>query len=757
MAETKILVVEDEGIVAEDIRRSLQNLGYTVSAVVSSGQEAVKKAEEYKPDLVLMDIVLKGEIDGIEAANQIRLCFNIPVVYLTAYADERTMDRAKVTEPFGYIVKPFEDRELRMTIEMALYKHKTENKLREREEWLSTTLGSIGDAVIATDAHGHIRFMNPVAESLTGWKEGDADGKSLTEVFNIINEETRKLVESPVTKVLRKGVVVGLANHTLLVARDGAEIPIDDSGAPIRDAKGDIIGVVLVFRDIRERRKAERDLQESERRYRGLYETALVGLYRSRISDGKIIMANQLAANILGYSSIEGLTTEFVFGERYSPDRRTELLRKLEECGTVSDFEIQVTRKDGEKIDLIKTARAYPEYGYIEGAIIDVTEKKRLEAQLLQAQKMEAIGALAGGIAHNFNNLLMVIGGYASLMLSDLDSSHPHYSKLKQIEEQVRSGSELTAQLLGFARRGKYNVKPLDVNEIMRSSAGMFGRTKKQITIREKYDPDLCAVEADQGQIEQALLNLYVNAWQAMPAGGDIYLETNNVILDESYIKPYKVQPGRYARISVTDTGVGMDETIRRRVFEPFFTTKEMGRGSGLGLASAYGIIKNHGGIINVYSEKGHGTTFTIYLPASEKEVVGEKEMSVKMVKGTETILFVDDEEMIRNVGRELLKEFGYKVLIARDGEEAVNIYKANKDGIDLVILDMIMPGIGGGETYDRLKKIDPGIRVLLSSGYSINGEASKILERGCSGFIQKPFNMQGLSTKIREVLDKTY
>jgi len=284
----------------------------------------------------------------------------------------------------------------------------------------------------------------------------------------------------------------------------------------------------------------------------------------------------------------------------------------------------------------------------------------------------------------------------------------------------------------------------------------MFGRTKKDITIREKYDPDLCTVEADQGQIEQVLLNLYVNAWHAMPAGGDIYLETNNVILDESYIKPYKVQPGRYAKISITDTGVGMDETIRRRVFEPFFTTKEMGRGSGLGLASAYGIIKNHGGIINVYSEKGHGTTFTIYLPASEKKIVREKGMSVMMVKGTETILFVDDEEMIRNVGQELLEELGYKVLIARDGEEAVNIYKANKDGIDLVILDMIMPGTGGGEAYDRLKGIDPGIRVLLSSGYSINGEAAKILERGCSGFIQKPFDMQGLSTKIREILDKT-
>ncbi|MEW6328337.1 MAG: response regulator [Thermodesulfobacteriota bacterium] len=755
MAETNILVVEDEGIVAEDIRSSLESLGYTVSAVVSSGQEAIRKAEEYKPDLVLMDIVLKGEIDGIEAANQIRLCFNIPVVYLTAYADERTMDRAKVTEPFGYIVKPFEDRELRTTIEMALYRHKMENNLREREEWLSTTLGSIGDAVIATDAWGHVRFMNPVAESLTGWKERDAAGRPLADIFNIVNEETRKLVENPASRVLREGVVVGLANHTILIAREGTEIPIDDSGAPIRDAKGDIIGVVLVFRDIRERRKAERDLQESERRYRGLYETALVGLYRSRISDGKIIMANQRAANILGYSSIEGLTSEFVFGKRYSPERRTELLRKLEECGTVSDFEIQVTRKDGEKIDLMITARAYPEDGYIEGAMIDVTEKKRLEAQLLQAQKMEAIGTLAGGIAHDFNNLLMVIEGYASLMLSDLDSSHPHYNKLKHIEEQVRSGSELTAQLLGFARRGKYKPRPVNLNEIIKKTSSMFARTKKEITIREKYDPDLCTVEADQGQIEQVLLNLYVNAWQAMPTGGDIYLETSNVMLDESYSKPYKVQGGRYAKISVTDTGIGMDEATRRRVFEPFFTTREMGRGSGLGLASAYGIIKNHGGIINVYSEKGHGTTFTIYLPASAKEVIREKEMSVKMVKGTETILFVDDEEMVRNVGRELLEELDYKVLIARNGEEAVDIYRANKGGIDLVILDMIMPGIGGGETYDRLKEIDPGIKVLLSSGYSINGEASKILERGCSGFIQKPFNMQRLSAKIREVLNR--
>ena len=266
MSKAQILIVEDDGIVAKDIKNSLKKLGFSVSAVVSYGEEAVEKAKADKPDLVLMDIMLKGDMNGIGAAGEIRDQFNVPVVYLTAYADEDLLERAKITEPYGYIIKPFEDRELNTAIEMALYKHKMEKRLKESEQWLSTTLKSIGDAVIAVDNAGDVTFLNPVAESLTGWNAKEAIGRSLEDVFNIINEETRKPVENPVTKVIREGRIIGLANHTVLIAKDGTEILIGDSGSPIIDEKGDIVGAVLVSRDEREKRESEKALKEYSER-----------------------------------------------------------------------------------------------------------------------------------------------------------------------------------------------------------------------------------------------------------------------------------------------------------------------------------------------------------------------------------------------------------------------------------------------------------------------------------------------------------
>ncbi|HUU39629.1 MAG TPA: response regulator, partial [Desulfatiglandales bacterium] len=263
----------------------------------------------------------------------------------------------------------------------------------------------------------------------------------------------------------------------------------------------------------------------------------------------------------------------------------------------------------------------------------------------------------------------------------------------------------------------------------------------------------LWPVEADQGQMQQVLLNIYINAWHAMPGGGNLFIHTENVILDEKYIKPFKIKHGRYVKISITDTGIGMDEATKQKIFDPFFTTKEMGRGTGLGLASVYGIIKNHGGFINVYSVKGEGTTFNIYLPPSEKQAIKEeKALDKKIMRGSETVLLVDDEDMLIVVGEKMLEELGYKVLTANSGAEAIEIYKKNQDKIDIALLDMVMPGIGGGETYDRLKKINPDIKVLLLSGYSINGQAVEILKRGCNGFLQKPFNLKVLSQKIKEI-----
>jgi len=397
----------------------------------------------------------------------------------------------------------------------------------------------------------------------------------------------------------------------------------------------------------------------------------------------------------------------------------------------------------------------------IYGIIRDVTqrhrdeeEKKALEDQLRQAQKMEAIGTLAGGIAHDFNNLLMGIQGNISLLLMRCDPAHPYYDRLKKIEKHIENGSKLTSQLLGYARKGRYEVKPVDLNRILEETVQTFGRVKKDIRFYFNLAPDLDPVEADTSQIEQVLMNLFLNAADAMPGGGDITITTSTV--NHIHIKSltHDPKPGRYVLMSIRDTGVGMDEKTRERIFEPFFTTKEMGRGTGLGLASVYGIIKGHNGYIAVESEVSTGTTFHLFLPASERKIQDPPPGGTELIlKGCETILLVDDEEGILEIGRSMIETLGYQVMTARSGEEALDLYATHKDRIDLVLLDMIMPGMNGGKVYDRFKSINPGINVLLISGYSIDGEAKKILARGCNGFMQKPFKIEALSRKIRDVL----
>jgi len=388
------------------------------------------------------------------------------------------------------------------------------------------------------------------------------------------------------------------------------------------------------------------------------------------------------------------------------------------------------------------------------GIARDISDRKRLETQLRHAQKMEAVGALAGGVAHDFNNLLMGIQGYASLMLLKTDPEHPHYKNLNSIEQLVQNGADLTKQLLGFARDGKYDVKSTNMNEIARETIRMFGRTKKEISIYEEYEAAIWPVEVDQGQLQQVLLNIFVNASQAMLGGGDLTLVTKNVILGTHDAKAFGLPPARYVRTSVSDTGVGIDEETRQRIFEPFFTTKEFGHGTGLGLASAYGIIQNHQGTIDVDSQVDVGTTFHIYLPASEKIIKDEKPFFEYDLNDPQTVLLVDDEDFILKVGSQILRELGYTVLTAGSGKEALEIYTANRDKIDIVVLDMIMPDMGGGETYDSIKALKLDVKVLLSSGYSLMGEASAILNRGCQGFIQKPFTMKSFSEKLREILD---
>ena len=383
----------------------------------------------------------------------------------------------------------------------------------------------------------------------------------------------------------------------------------------------------------------------------------------------------------------------------------------------------------------------------------DITHEVQLQKQLRHTQKMEAIGTLAGGIAHDFNNLLMGIQGNISLSLSEIDSDSTLFRNLKKVEQFVQNGVDLTKKLLGFAQGGKYEIHMLDVNQLLNEQTLIFSRTNKDISFRTHFASNLWGVEADRGQIEQVILNLFMNAVRAMPDGGILAVETQNVRIEKEQDAPYRINTGTYIKITVSDTGIGMDEETQRRLFDPFFTTKAMGRGIGLGMASAYGIIKNHEGHITVDSQEGQGTRFDIYLPAKDKPAAKAKQATTDLSSAKKTVLMVDDEEMIIDVGTRMLNKLGYDVLSAANGEEAIDVYKQHQHKIDLVILDMVMPQISGGEAFDRLRELNPDVKVILSSGYSIDGQATEILDRGCRAFIQKPFNLQMLAQTIESAL----
>ena len=570
-------------------------------------------------------------------------------------------------------------------------------------------------------------------------------GGSQVELLESLKKVTNEMIDS----VSREMTERKRADEALQTAHHDLEIRVEERTAELTRAN------VLLKQEISERKRAEEALRDSEERYRTLFEDSRDAIYVTARA-GEFLDINQSGLDLFGYTRKEmiGLDAREIY---VNSDDRPRFQREIESKGSVTDYEVKFRKKDKTEMDCLLTASVRcakdgSVLGY-QGVIRDITERKRLEAQLQQAQKMEAIGTLAGGIAHDFNNLLMGIQGNVSLLLTHMDAKDPNCERLKNTEKQIQSGAKLTSHLLGYARKGRYEVKPLDLNELVGETSETFGRTKREIAIHQEFADDLFAVEADAGQIEQVLWNLFVNAADAMPGGGDLILRTKNVTHKDIKSKLYDTEPGNYVSLTVTDTGAGMDKKIMERIFDPFFTTKERDRGTGLGLASAYGIIKGHEGYIHVTSRKGHGASFSIYLPASEKTVREAIRHADGLIAGTETVLFVDDEESIREVGQELLQAMGYSVLLARDGKEAIELYEKNGDNIDIVLLDIVMPHMGGSEVYEKMKEINPNIKVLLLSGYSIDGEATDILDRGCDGFIQKPFTMKELSGKIREIM----
>ena len=515
--------------------------------------------------------------------------------------------------------------------------------------------------------------------------------------------------------------------------------------------------------EISERKRMESAVRESEEKYRLLVENANEAIFI--LQDDQVKFTNPKADEIITRLSLDptkpDLTRLIHAQEREKVIEWYQRRLKGMELPYSFMFRLEGPRSVSIWVELNSILIKLNGKPATLNFMRDVTLQKKLEEQFYQSQKMESIGTLAGGIAHDFNNLLMGIQGNVSVMNLEVGAADPLQESIDSIARCVKSGSQLTNQLLAFARGGKYVVTPSNLNTIVHKTAEIFGRTKKEIDLHPVFAKDIWPVEVDPSQIEQVLMNLYVNAWQAMPEGGDLYIELENVRLDEHYarIKPFNIRPGRFVKLSVTDTGVGMTPETQKRIFEPFFSTKEKGMGTGLGLASAYGIIKNHNGFINCYSELGHGTTFNVYFPVCEETYPpedggAEGELVEGVPGGDETILFVDDDEEIITVGRKILASLGYTVLVASGGQAAVDLFIDQQDRIALVILDYVMPGMGGREVFEALKQIQPEVKVLLSSGYSSTDQVAALIEKGCRGFIQKPYDTVKMSRTIRTILD---
>ena len=635
---------------------------------------------------------------------------------------------------------------------------KAEAALRKNEQFLQNIFDAMQDGISVLDSELNIVVINAWIQNL----HLDDIIIGVKKCYEIFMGRHSPCPLCPAVKTLEDG-----KTHSKIVPYPSLEEParwLNISTYPLKNLDGQVDGVVEHIRDITESKRAEEALRQSEARYRELVQNANSIILR-RNADGKITFFNEFAQRFFGYTEDEIIGKNVVGTIVPEKDRAgRDLAAMVKDIGlnpaAYATNENENIRKNGERVWVSWTNKAIRDKNRNVVEILcvgnDVTERKQLERQLRHALKIESIGTLAGGIAHGFNNLLMIILGNTSLMLLNTDPGDPNYKKLKTIENQIESGSKLTSQLLGYARKGKYELKLINLNDLVKNSSEIFGRTRKDISIKLELSPDLLSVKADRNQIEQILWNLYVNAADAMPEGGDFIIKTfntDNIKIGRNNI--YTPKPGKYVLLTLIDTGSGMDKEIQKRIFDPFFTTKEMGRGTGLGLASAYGIIKGHDGYIDVESKKGEGTTFSIYLPASEKTAKDSVDFSKMVVKGTETVLLIDDEELVLDVGRDLLETMGYRVFWSRDGREALEVYKKNKEKIDIVILDMVMPDLSGGKVYDELKKIDPDIKVLLSTGYSVDGQASEILRRGCNGFIQKPFSIKELSGKLREILEK--
>ncbi|MBN1350004.1 PAS domain S-box protein [candidate division KSB1 bacterium] len=752
----KILVVEDEKIVAMEIQDRLEGLKYNVLSVVSSGEEAINRVEEERPDLALMDIVLRGDMDGVETARKIRSQFNIPVIYLTAFAGEETLQRAKITEPFGYIIKPFDEKELRTSIEMALYRHQMEKQLKASEERYRVLYDDNPSMYFTVDSNGKILSVNKFGAKQLGYSPQELTGHSVLEIFH---KDDQKAVQEQLTICLRNKDEIAQWEFRK-ICRDGSMMWVSELARAVENADGKI-AVLIVCENITKRKKAEEALEAEKERLAVTLRSIGDGVIKTDIN-GHIVLINKVAETLTGWTQEEAanrLLSE-VFHIIDEKDRKRcqnpvdEVLKTGKIVG-LNNGTILISSNNEERIIADSAAPIYDRKNKIIGVVLvfrDIVEERKLEEEIQKAQKLESIGLLAGGIAHDFNNILTAIMGNISLAKADLSKTSELFEILTEAEKASVQAKNLTHQLLTFARGGAPLKKAASIAELIRNSAA-FTLSGSNVRCEYHFSKDTWAVEVDTGQISQVIQNIIVNSKQAMPKGGTIRVDVENVVIDDE--KRLPVKKGKYVKISFADEGVGISTEHLPKVFDPYFTTKR--EGSGLGLTICYSIIKKHGGFIFAESVVNNGATFAIYLPVSEKPIITSEEIPVTFPPRKGKILVMDDEAFIRHFLNRMLPRFGYMVEIVENGSDAIKRYFNALDSpqpFDAVILDLTIPGgMGGKETIEKLLQIDPSVKAIVASGYSNDPIMADYQDYGFAGAIFKPYKIDELQMVINRVL----
>ncbi len=633
MAKQKILIVEDERIVAEELKMQVEGLGFTVCGIVSSGEAAIRHMGRQAPDLVLMDIYLEGEMDGIQAAGHIRRQFGVPVIYVTAYTDDALIDRLKPTEPHGYITKPVGERDLKIAIQMALHKHRIERKLKN-----------------------------------------------------------------------------------------------------------------------------------SEARYRDLYENAPTALFSVSAADYVILDVNKKALELFGYDrdTLIGMNVFDLYID--SPDgleKAKQVAGDFRKGGPVRDVEMRMKHRAGHSVWVSHSVEPIRDSDgniiEIRFSLLDVTRRKELEAQLIRAQKMESIGTLAGGIAHDFNNILSCIIGYSEIALFDqLSEGSPARRSIEQVVKAGDRARDIVKQILTFSRQTELEPKPLKISLIVKEALKLLRASiPSTIEIREDIQTDAGCVLADPSQIHQVIMNLCTNAGYAMRmSGGILEMYLSEVNLGHEDLYPLELTPGRYLKLTIKDTGPGIDRKIIGNIFDPYFTTKPKEDGTGLGLSVVLGIVHDLNGTIDVKSEPGQGTTFEVFLPEVEVEPAPETLDYAPIPTGTERILFVDDEAHMVDSSTRTLQSLGYTVTARSSGTESLDLFRARPDDFDLVITDQTMPGLTGDKLARAILRIRPDMPIILCTGFSEIISKEEAAEIGIRAFVMKPVIRKDLARTIRRVIE---